>query len=103
MGGTIGITLGSAVYQNILKARLWDEFGNKPGAAEIIKRIRDDLDALKYLPEGWYDGVMSSFMGAFQGVWLTLLSLAVLGWVSIAMLKSHTLHSSLDRRPSASE
>ncbi|KAK0383508.1 hypothetical protein NLU13_9419 [Sarocladium strictum] len=103
LGGTIGITIGSAVYQNILKSSLWEEFGDKPHAAEWIKRIRDDLDTLKHLPEGWHEGVMRSFMAAFSGVWLTLLSMAVLGLVCISMLKQHTLHSSLDRRPSTSE
>ncbi|KAH8177317.1 major facilitator superfamily protein [Sarocladium implicatum] len=103
LGGTIGITIGSAVYQNILKTRLWEELGDKPHAAEIIKRIRDDLAALKDLPEGWYEGVMRSFMAAFGGVWVTLLSLAVVGLICISLLKQHTLHSSLDRRPSSSE
>jgi hypothetical protein len=42
-------------------------------------------------------------MAAFSGVWITLLSLAVLGLICISMLKQHTLHSSLDRRSSTSE
>ncbi|KAF4982371.1 hypothetical protein FZEAL_1990 [Fusarium zealandicum] len=52
LGGTVGITVSSAVYQNILKARLWDRFGDEPGAAEEIHRIRDDLAEIKHLPEG---------------------------------------------------
>ncbi|OAA36270.1 Major facilitator superfamily domain, general substrate transporter [Metarhizium rileyi] len=77
LGATVGITIGSAVYQNILKARLWDRFGNQPDAAEEIRRIRDDLDELKHLPDGWYDGVINSFMEAFRAVWLTMLGLAI--------------------------
>ena len=98
LGGTIGVTVGSAVYQNILKARLWDRFGDEPNAAEIIKRIRDDLSELNRLPEGWYDGVIKSFMEAFRGVWITLLGLAVIGLVCISLMKQYTLHSTLDRR-----
>ncbi|KAK2595171.1 hypothetical protein QQS21_007131 [Conoideocrella luteorostrata] len=98
LGGTLGITVGSAVYQNILKARLWDRFGDQPNAAEEIRRIRDDLEQLRHLPEGWYDGVIDSFMDAFRGVWLTMLGLAILGLICVSMMRHHTLHSTLDRR-----
>lgn len=98
LGGTVGITIGSAVYQNILKARLWDRFGDLPGAAEEIRRIRDNLDELKHLPEGWNDGVIQSFVEAFRAVWLTLLGLGVLGLICVSLMRQHTLHSTLDRR-----
>ncbi|RMJ12845.1 hypothetical protein CDV36_007499 [Fusarium kuroshium] len=98
LGGTVGVTIGSAVYQNILKARLWDRFGNEHGAADEISRIRDDLEELKHLPEGWYDGVMASFMEAFRGVWLTLLGMSILALICVSMMKQHTLHSNLERR-----
>ncbi|KAG6008038.1 hypothetical protein E4U21_005051 [Claviceps maximensis] len=98
LGATVGITVGSVVYQNLLKARLWDRFGDQPGAADEIRRIRDDLDELKHLPAGWYDGVMDSFMDAFRGVWLTMLGLAVVGLVCVSLMRHHTLHSTLDRQ-----
>ncbi|KAG6215339.1 hypothetical protein E4U34_005684 [Claviceps purpurea] len=98
LGGTVGITVGSAVYQNILQARLWDRFGDQPNAADEIRRIRDDLGELKHLPPGWYDGVMDSFMDAFRGVWLTMLGLALAGLACVSLMRHHTLHSTLDRR-----
>ncbi|KAM5342349.1 hypothetical protein ACJ41O_013315 [Fusarium nematophilum] len=98
LGGTVGITISSAVYQNILKARLWERFGDEPGAADEIRRIRDDLDELRHLPEGWHDGVISSFMEAFRGVWLTLLGLSIIGLICISLMKQHTLHSTIERR-----
>jgi MFS family permease len=98
LGATIGITIGSAVYQNILKERLWERFGDEPGAAERIGRIRDDLDELKHLPPGWQEGVMSSFMEAFRGVWLTMLGLSILALICISLMRQHVLHNSLDRK-----
>lgn len=97
VGATLGVTVASVVYQNILKARLWDRFGSLPGAAEEIKLIRDDLKELQHLPEGWRDGVIASFMEAFRGVWLTTLGLAVVGLVCVSLMKQHKLHSSLAR------
>lgn len=98
VGATVGVTIASAVYQNILNDRLWDRFGSLPGAAEEIAKIRDDLDELKHLPEGWKTGVIASFMEAFRGVWLTILGLAIIGLISISLMKQHKLHSNLARR-----
>ncbi|KAF7560969.1 hypothetical protein G7046_g3172 [Stylonectria norvegica] len=98
LGGTVGVTIGSAVYQNVLKAQLWERFGNEPDAAEEIRRIRNDLNQLKHLPEGWHDGVISSFMEAFRSVWLTLLGISLLSLISISLMRQHTLHSTLERR-----
>lgn len=86
------------MYQNILKARLWERFGDEPGAADEIRRIRDDLDEVRHLPDGWYDGVISSFVEAFRGVWLTLLAFAILALICISLMKQHTLHSTIERR-----
>ncbi|KAL7937155.1 major facilitator superfamily domain-containing protein [Trichoderma chlorosporum] len=98
LGGTIGITVSSAVYQNLLSARLWQRFGDEPHAAEIIQKIRDDLNYLKHLPPGWHDGVLRSFMEAFRGVWLTMLSLAIGAFICISLMRQHTLHETLSRR-----
>ncbi|KAJ6438321.1 Protein SGT1 A [Purpureocillium lavendulum] len=98
LGGTLGVTIASAVYQNILKTQLWARFGDQPNAADEIQRIRDSLDELKSLPDGWYDGVIDSFMEAFRAVWLTLLGMAVLALACISLMRQHTLHSTLERR-----
>ena len=70
------MTIASTVYQNILKARLWERFGDRPDAADVIGRIRDDLGEIAHLPPGWYEGVLRSFMEAFRGVWFSMLGLA---------------------------
>jgi hypothetical protein len=93
----VGITIGSAVYQNILKARLWDRFGREPGAAEEIRRIRDDLDELKHLPPGWDEGVISSFVEAFKGVWFTMLGLSIAALICVSLMRQHVLHDNLAR------
>ena len=98
VGSTVGITAASAVYQNLLRDGLWARFGDLPGAADEIARIRDDLAELRRLPDGWYDGVMASFMEAFRGVWFTALALSVVSLVSISLMKQHKLHSSLSRQ-----
>lgn len=89
--------MASAVYQNTLKERLWDRFGDAPGASELIPRILDGLEGLKNLPEGWWNGVIASFMEAFRGVWLMTLCWAILAAISVSFMIQHKLHSRLDR------
>lgn len=98
VGATLGITVASVVYQNLLNERLWDRFESVPDAGEEIRRIRDNLDELKHLPVGWHNGVIASFMEAFRGVWLTVLGLAIVGLVSVSLMRQHKLHSNLARR-----
>lgn len=91
------MTISSAVFQNTLNSKLWERFGGYPDAAEQIARIRNSIAELKILPEGWYEGVIQSFMDAFHAVLLTLLGLAGLGLVCVSLMRQHTLHSTMDR------
>ncbi|KAK5631198.1 hypothetical protein RRF57_006913 [Xylaria bambusicola] len=98
VGSTVGVTIGSAIYQNVLKEKLWERFGDFPGAAEEINRIRDDIDELNHLPDGWPDGVAASLQEAFRSVWFTLLGLAAIAVVTVSLMKQHKLHSTLARK-----
>ncbi|KAF5715724.1 multidrug resistance protein fnx1 [Fusarium mundagurra] len=98
VGGTLGITMASAAYQSNLKEMLWDIFGDKEGGPEEIQRILDGLDELKHLPEGWWHGVMATFMESFRIVWLMMVCWAVMALFSISLVKRHTLHSTMDRK-----
>ncbi|KAJ4144705.1 hypothetical protein LMH87_003578 [Akanthomyces muscarius] len=98
VGAMLGITSVSAAYQNILKSRLLDRFGDEQEALEEIGRILDSLEEINHLPEGWKDGVMVSFMEAFDAVWYTTIGAAVLALACICLVQQHELHSRLDRR-----
>lgn len=97
-GSTIGITLASAVFQNILKRNLWQKFGDEPHAAEIIKRIRDDIGDISHLPTGWEQGVRETYVEALRGVWGLIVGLAVVGALVSLGMRQHVLHSKLDRK-----
>ncbi|OAQ95759.1 hypothetical protein LLEC1_00383 [Akanthomyces lecanii] len=97
IGSTLGVTIGSAVYQNVLQAKLWERFGDWPGAADEIRRIRESLDELQHLPPGWHDGVIQSFVDAFHSVALTMLGLALAATLTISLMREHKLHNNLSR------
>jgi predicted MFS family arabinose efflux permease len=97
-GSSIGITIGSAVFQNLLKHGLYERFGDQPGAADEIRKIRDSAGDVSGLPSGWKAGVIESYVAALRGVWIVVLGTAVLGAVASLFIKQHVLHSNLDRR-----
>ncbi|PGH11139.1 hypothetical protein AJ80_07241 [Polytolypa hystricis UAMH7299] len=97
-GSSIGITVASAVFQNVLKSGLWSRFGDRDDAASLIPKIRDSLDELKKLPADWRDGALDAYMDALRAVFLTTLGLAVLGAVTAVAMKEHKLHTNLARK-----
>ena len=100
-GSAIGIAVCSLVFQNILKRRLWEEFGEEDEAASIIGRLRDNLREIKYLPDnGWMTDASDAYMDALRGVFWTIFGLAAVGTLASLFMREHTLHKSLARRDS---
>lgn len=103
-GSTIGITVASAVFQNILTGELRDHYGDLPGSENTIKRLRNSLDGLKdgyELPKGWSrDVVLDCYMHGLRGAFISGLGLAILAGVAALGMKEHRLHSKLDRKDS---
>jgi len=97
-GSSIGITVASAVFQNVLKWRLFDRFGRLPGAVDEIRRIRDSVEEVRHLPEGWYDGVIAAYVEALNGVWSVVLGFAVLAALVSLFIREHILYKTLERR-----
>ena len=97
-GSAIGITIASAVFQNILKSELWARFGDREGAADVIRRVTDSLDEIQKLPESWKGGVIQVYMDALRGVFVTTVGIAVLGLAISLFMREHTLHSNLARK-----
>ena len=97
-GSAIGITIASAVFQNILKIRLWAVLGDREGAADVIGRLRDNLDEIKALPVDWRGEVRDVYMEALRGVFLTTLGIGIVGALVSLAMREHVLHKTLERR-----
>lgn len=97
-GSTIGITIASSVFQNVLKDRLWERFGDLPNAAHWISKMRDDVDQIRHLPEQWRDGAVDVYVEALRAVWVLIMGLACLGGLVSLCMKEHVLHKTLARK-----
>ncbi|ETI27740.1 hypothetical protein G647_00189 [Cladophialophora carrionii CBS 160.54] len=98
-GSTIGITVAGAVFQNILTKELRAEYGGLEGSERVIRRLKDSLEGIKHLPDGWDKGVvMAIYMHALRGAFISGLGLAVLAAVAGLGMKEHVLHKTLARK-----
>ena len=97
-GGTIGITIASAVFQNILKLQLWARFGDEKDAADTIARLRDNFDEIHHVPESWKAGVLDAYMDALRGAFWTVSGILVLGLLVSLLMREHKLHSTISRK-----
>jgi MFS family permease len=98
-GSTIGITIASAVFQNILTTELRDRYGGSKGGEKAIDRIRNSLDEINNLPKGWHKAdVLDSYMHAIRGAFAAGLGLAIIATVASLFMREHTLHKNLARK-----
>ena len=97
-GSTIGITIASSVFQNVLKIELWNRLGGQKDAGKVIDKLRDSLDEIKKMPPGWKSVVMDIYMDALRSMFLTTLGLGVLGLLVSLAMREHTLYSTLARK-----
>ncbi|KAB8346302.1 hypothetical protein FH972_023346 [Carpinus fangiana] len=97
-GSTIGITISSAVFQNVLTSKLWASLGNEKHAADLIKKIRDSLGYLRTLPHVQQEKALEAYLGSLQGVWVTVLGLCILSTICGLCMRENVLHSNLARK-----
>ena len=99
-GSTIGISICSLVFQNILNQRLWERFGGQTGSEDLIAKLRNSLTEMKYLDFNLEREAQEVYMDALRGVFATIFGLAILGTVASLFMKEYTLHKDLARRRS---
>ena len=97
-GSTIGITIASAVFLNILDKELWSRLGDLDNAGAIIDKLRNDIHWISKVPPEWKDDVMGSYMEALRGVFLTNLAIGVVGMMTSFAMREHKLYNNLARK-----
>ena len=98
-GSTIGITIASAAFQNILTMDLRGKYGGTEGGEKAIQRIRNSLNEINHLPKGWHKAdVLDSYMHALRGAFIAGLALASVATVVSLFMREHTLHKNLARK-----
>ena len=102
-GSVIGVAIASAVFQNVLKIRLWSKLGHRENAAELIGMIRDSLDTIQLLSPPDRLVAQEGYMLALQAVFVTLVGLAFLGLMSGLFMQETKLNTTQNRENARTE
>ncbi|CUS08350.1 unnamed protein product [Tuber aestivum] len=97
-GSTIGTTISSSIFQNVLVRQLRAHLGSGEDAEAIIRRLRERFDEFDKLSEVWKGKAALAYMDALHAVFWTALGLGVLAFVCYTQVREHKLHKTLDRK-----
>jgi MFS family permease len=98
-GSTVGVTIGSAVFQNYLSRSLMQAFQGVPHKASIVRRIRDDYHEIVNLhPSGLRQKALDCYIESFRATFLTALAIIIVAGLTSLFMKEHKLHTNLARK-----
>ena len=97
-GSTVGVTIGSAVFQNYLRRSLSEALRNIPHKGRLVRQIRDDYHEIAKLHSPTLrQKALDCYMGAFRATFLTALALTLLAGLTSLFMREHKLHTNLAR------
>lgn len=97
-GSTIGVAIGSAVFQSVLKTKLQEYLGTGEEAMKIIDKVRERFDAIDSIPPEYTGRVKGAYMDAIHAVFYVSLAMGVCAMIASALMREHKLHSTLNRK-----
>lgn len=98
-GSTVGVTIGSAVFQNYLSRSLMQAFQGVPHKASIVRRIRDDYHEIANLhSSGLRQKALDCYIESFRATFLTALAITIMANLTSLFMKEHKLHTNLARK-----
>ncbi|DAA79163.1 TPA_exp: putative MFS drug transporter [Trichophyton benhamiae CBS 112371] len=97
-GSSIGISVASAVFQNLLRSGLWSRLGHLGDAEKIIRKITERFGEIRNLPPDIAAIVRDCYMGSLRAAFLTALGLAAMGALASLAMREHKLHMNLARK-----
>ncbi|KAK9234356.1 major facilitator superfamily domain-containing protein [Lipomyces kononenkoae] len=96
IGSTLGVSIASAIFQNVLASCLLARVTG-PGAEAIISRALESVDEIKRVPEEYAFVIEQSYLDACRGVFIFVAILALVNIGPCMLMKEHKLHNSIQR------
>ncbi|KAA8902059.1 hypothetical protein TRICI_005947 [Trichomonascus ciferrii] len=96
IGSTLGVSIASSIFRNVLKTQLYENVHGEKADA-IIKKVLDSVDAIRQIPIEYQPAVIASYNVASKVVLSTALAMGVLSVICSALMREHKLHSTIER------
>ncbi|KAK7208638.1 membrane transporter [Myxozyma melibiosi] len=95
-GSTLGVSLSTAVFQNVLASKLYARITG-PGSEEIISQVLGSVDQIGHLSPELQEIVTVSYLDAVKAVFMLATVLCVMCAGTGFMMKEHKLHNTVRR------
>ncbi|KAK9494172.1 major facilitator superfamily domain-containing protein [Lipomyces doorenjongii] len=95
-GSTLGVSISTAIFQNVLATKLYSRIAG-PGAEEIISRVKDSIDEVRFLSPAMQELVVQSYLDSIRAVFLTATAMSVMCAGMSFLMKEHVLHRNVGR------
>ncbi|KAK9384789.1 major facilitator superfamily domain-containing protein [Lipomyces mesembrius] len=96
-GSTLGVSISTAIFQNVLATKLYSRITG-PGAEEIITRVKDSIDEVRFLSPAMQELVVRSYLDSIRAVFLTATAMSVMCAGMSFLMKEHVLHRNVGRK-----
>lgn len=100
-GSTLGVAIGSAIFQNVLKSqivsRVHSVIADPVEANKIIAQALESTDYVKHAPEAVRGAITESYALGCKGAFAFSVATVALGWLTSLFLREHRLHTSINR------
>jgi MFS family permease len=102
-GSTLGVTLASTVFQNMLRKNLVKQLAGKDDADRIIRILKDNFEVIWTLPGPMRELVRGCYMRALWGVFLCVLVTMVLGALASLGIEEKVLRNTMEETDTNNE
>lgn len=101
-GSTLGVSIASAIFQNILKQKLTTKIhalipDDYNYAESIIKKALENTSYSSHAPKLVQGAINASYELGCKGAFAFSLATVILGYISSLFIKEHALHTSMNR------
>lgn len=100
-GSTLGVSIASAIFQNVLRTNLNTKvpllISDKELARKIIKRALENTNYVHSAPKIVQSAIYESYYAASKGAFTFSLTAIVIGVFCSWFMREHKLHNTLDR------
>ncbi|KAL9061172.1 MAG: hypothetical protein Q9162_000317 [Coniocarpon cinnabarinum] len=98
VGSVLGISAGSAVFQNVLNAQLRQSLGSGGSAEGVIEQVRQSFGSIPSVPGVIRPQVQAAFMASVHGVFKTTLIVTCLSALAALWIRQNRLHMTMSQK-----
>jgi hypothetical protein len=90
MGGTVGISVGQAIYSSILKRKI-NQIPNLSGIDTSPSALAENVRTLKLLPQPERGQIIHAFSKSISAIWIFNTPVVGVGFIMVLFIKAYSL------------